>query len=111
MMPNHVINGRYLTMSNSWASHPYCTGEVRFNGGKQLLEVSDGNCWHEIQSNNSVMDLTLEVGTIVEWAKKKMQEELEIKEICKQHPGLADIKEQYEIFKVLCRPNKDEVTK
>lgn len=76
-------------------SNPYVgnngadAGMVRFNTSNQQLEAYDGSSWHLIANNESV-GLTHEAVEAIQWARAKIQEEAKLKELAKQHPGVAD---------------------
>ena len=64
-------------------------GMVRFNTSSQQLEAYDGSIWHRIANNENV-GLTHEAVEAIQWARAKIQEEAKLKELAKQHPGVAD---------------------
>lgn len=76
-------------------SNPYvgnngaAAGMVRFNTSNQQLEAYDGSIWHRIANNENV-GLTHEAVEAIQWARAKIQEEAKLKELAKQHPGVAD---------------------
>ena len=76
-------------------SNPYvgqngpAAGMVRFNTGNQQLEAYDGSIWHRI-ANNEHLGMTQEAVEAIQWARAKIQEEAKLKELAKQHPGVAD---------------------
>ena len=80
------------------------SGMVRYNdkvyGG--ALEVYDGNMWQQIGNGSVNVDLNENVKQTIVWAEKKMQEEVELKEMMERHPGLRDLHDKFEMMKVLC---------
>lgn len=73
-------------------------GEVIYTGGS--LYVWDGVCWTEISSGISV-GLDSNAETAIDWATKKMQEEKDLDEMCKEFPALAKARDQFEMVKAL----------
>jgi hypothetical protein len=72
----------YINMSNPSA------GMTRFNGNTQSLEVYDGHSWMTISSSVASVGLTGEAVSIMEWARKKMNEEAAIETLAREHPAI-----------------------
>ena len=72
-------------------------GEVRAINGQ--LKVFDGGVWNDIRTTAFVDDLDLK--TVVEWAKQKMEQELIEQRLAEQFPAFAKAKEKYELIKRL----------
>lgn len=72
----------YINMSNPSA------GMTRFNGNTQSFEVYDGSSWMVISSSVSSVGLTGEAVVIMEWARKKMNEEVAIEKLALEHPAI-----------------------
>jgi hypothetical protein len=104
-MINNIIGKGNIIVSHS-SSKPYISpgaqsaGMVRYNSNSQNMEVYDGIAWLQI-TNNVEVSLTGETEMLLEWAREKMLEERRIDELCKQHPGLAKARDNYELFKRL----------
>jgi len=67
-------------------------GEVRAINGQ--LKVFDGSAW--VQTVDSI-----DLGTVVDWAKQKMEQELREAEMAEQFPAFANTKENYELIRRL----------
>lgn len=101
--PGIVVSGGY--------GRPYISpgaqsaGMTRYNTSTQNMEVYDGNAWLTMSSSPSV---SLDVNTleVISWARTKMDEERNLKELMKQHPGLRDAYEKFELMKALCQDEK-----
>jgi hypothetical protein len=76
-------------------------GNIRFNTTTQSMEVYDGTNWIILYSGTAFLDLSYKTKEILKWAEKKMQEEQQLEEKCKQYPGLAKARDNYELFKKL----------
>lgn len=84
------------------------TGQVRYNGSSQWLEVYDGVAWHPINQSIS-MDLSPEVQETLRWAQQRREEEAELDQLCRDHPGLQDAREQFEIMRRLVKSESEKV--
>jgi hypothetical protein len=94
---NVVVSSGSIPYVSSNVSNPM-QGMVRINGTS--MEVFDNNHWITMASSAEI-GLSSEAEHILEWAREKMLEERRIDELCKQHPGLAKARDNYELFKRL----------
>lgn len=72
-------------------------GEVRAINGQ--LQVYDGSAFVPVHATSWVD--SIELGTVVEWAKQKMEHELREEEMARQFPAFAKAKENYEMIRRL----------
>ena len=72
----------YINMSNASA------GMTRWNGNTQSLEVYDGFSWITLSSNVASVGLTGEAVNILSWAKQKMEDEIMLEKLAKEHPAI-----------------------
>lgn len=99
-------NSEYLTVSST-TTPTYINnfngllgaGNMRFNTSTQNMEVYDGNNWIILTSGTSHLDVSFRTKEILRWAEKKMAEEAKLEEQCKQYPGLAKARDNFEMFK------------
>jgi hypothetical protein len=77
-------------------------GSVRFNTMNQSMEVYDGINWMTMQPSHATVELNYEAGAALDWAKQKMEEEKELLRLIEKHPGLKELRDQFEMMKVLC---------
>ena len=111
MIKGITSSSRYMAVSGGTAGSNYfnsfsgqtMVGQLRFNPATQSLEVYDGNTWQQLQSSFSSIGLTWDAEQAIEWAIKKKQEELELAELCKQHPAVAEAYERLQIIKALTK--------
>jgi hypothetical protein len=75
-------------------------GAVRYNPGSSLLEVYDGTSWQQYRDDSTV-DLANETKVTLDWARQKMLEEQNLKQLMERHPGLKDAHEKFEIMRIL----------
>lgn len=82
-------------------------GNVRFNTVSQALEIWDGNTWMLLASSYASVGLNQEAEELLDWAKRKRDQELHIEQLAAQHPGIRDLKEKLDIMLALV--DKDTV--
>ena len=76
-------------------------GQVRYNANSQGLEIFDGSVWQIWSSSIANIQLTPEAERILDWARQKMDEEQQLQERLKRHPGLKDAYEKFKIMDAL----------
>jgi hypothetical protein len=82
---------------------PNCTGQVRWNGTTKCFEVCDNNNssynggWMRIE-NTVQLNSDPQIQSVLEWAKKKMEEDKRIEQLVKKYPAVKDAKEKLEII-------------
>jgi|SRR6056297_1014499 len=72
-------------------------GEIRAVNGQ--LQVYNGAMFEPIETTAWVDDI--ELNTVVEWAKQKMEQEYREHELAEQFPAFAKAKENYETIRRL----------
>jgi hypothetical protein len=72
----------YINMSNPSA------GMTRFNGNTQSIEVYDGSSWMILSSSVASVSLTGEAVNILSWAKQKMEDEIMLEKLAREHPAI-----------------------
>ena len=81
---NHIVN----------PSGAQGVGNLRFNTNTQTMEVYDGNMWRPLNVNNPRLGLTPDAEAILDWARKKRDEEIEIDLLAAANPTIKDLLEQ-----------------
>ena len=93
------------------ASNPL-TGMIRINNTE--LEVFNGSSWQMISSSYATVSLDPETQDLLQWARKKRDEELEFESLAKDNPTINDlvnqIKEKQHQAKMVATLIKKEVT-
>jgi len=69
-------------------------GNIRFNTVNQSMEVYDGNGWILLQMGHVNVGLNAEAESILDWAKKKRDEEIEIDLLAAANPTVKNLLEQ-----------------
>ena len=72
-------------------------GEVRAVNGQ--LQVYNGSMFVPVHTTAWVD--SIELGTVVEWAKQKMEQELVEQQLAEQFPAFAKAKENYDMIRRL----------
>jgi hypothetical protein len=82
MIKGITQSGRYTVVSGGNVSHPYISpgsagaGMIRWNPNMNCMEVNDGNTWKMIDMGYASVGLTPEAESLLDWARKKRDEEL-----------------------------------
>lgn len=100
-----VVNGGntsvpYVPMN---ASNPI-QGMIRVNGTD--MQVFDGTTWIMMNTSYATVALSPTTEEVIDWARRKMQEEKDLHERMKQHPGLKSSWEQFKIMDILTLEEK-----
>lgn len=104
-----ITGGRYVVVNGGSASNPYISpgavgaGMMRYNPNMNCMEVNDGNNWQQLGMNYATVELDAQAQQLLDWAKKKMEEEQHLNELCKRYPGLERARSNFETFKRLVR--------
>ena len=88
-------------------------GNMRYNPNSQNIEVYDGSTWIILSSQHSTINLSDEAVTLLQWARKKRDEELNIELLAQTNSVIKDlvnqIKDKEEQIKVVQTLLKEEV--
>jgi len=97
MITNITANGNpLLWVSTGGSNMPHInmnapsSGMMRWNGNSNCIEVFDGsmNLWQQMYGKTADIQLSPVVQTIVDWANKKMAEELEWEKLAKTNDAV-----------------------
>lgn len=69
-------------------------GNMRYNTTNQNLEVFDGNNWVMINMSIPSIGLSGEAEMLLDWARKKRDEEQELERLAKSNPTIKDLTDQ-----------------
>jgi len=94
--------GKYIVVDGGMPSSTYINtnsgymnvGDMRFNPSQQRIEVYDGNHWVTLNSGHASVRLTSYAETVIDWAAKKMQEDMELEALSKSNATIADLVNQ-----------------
>jgi len=71
-------------------------GMMRFNGSTNNIEVYDGSVWITMESNHSTVELDSDTLSLLAWARKKKNEEMERDMLAVTNPAIKDLIKQIE---------------
>lgn len=115
MIKGIYSGGRYMQVNNGQPGTPSVynnnagssngsqsfTGQLRYNSSASGLEVFDGNMWQRMDSSVAQVGLNSIAEEALDWVRQKMQEEKDMYERMKRHPGLRDAYEKFKIMDAL----------
>ena len=88
-------------------------GNMRYNPNNQNIEVYDGSTWIILSAQHTNINLSDEAVSLLEWARKKRNEELERERLAETSPAIKDlvnqIKDKEEQIKIVQTLLKEEV--
>jgi len=117
MINNVMPTGRYMQVSGGSTStyiNNYSgsqgVGNMRYNTSSQRMEVFDGNNWTQLNMGSVSVGLNSEAESLLDWARKKRDEELAWESLAKENQAvkialenLNKAKEQLEVTAKLAR--------
>jgi hypothetical protein len=117
MIKSIMSSGRYMQISNT-SSSTYVNGysglqgvgNMRYNTSSQNMEVFDGNNWVMLNMSIPSIGLSTDAESLLDWAREKRNEEIELQELAKTHPSIKDLvndienkKDQIKMIKTLIK--------
>ena len=66
-------------------------GNMRYNPNNQNIEVYDGSTWIILSAHHANINLNTEAVSLLEWARKKRDEELERERLAETNPAIKDL--------------------
>ena len=121
MIKNLLTSGKYISVLGGGATNyinnytgAQGVGNLRFNTAIQTMEVYDGNSWIQLYMGNATVGLNDEAESLLDWAKKKRNEEMELEAFAENNPTVRDllntIKQKQEQITIVKALIKKEVT-
>lgn len=93
--------GQYIIVSNNMSStyiNGYSglqgVGNMRYNTSSQNMEVFDGNNWVMLSMSIPSIGLNGDAESLLDWAKKKRDEELELEKMANENIAIKDLVNQ-----------------
>jgi hypothetical protein len=109
----NVIGGSVTNYVNNYTG-AQGLGNMRFNTVNQGIEVYDGSSWMPLQMGHVNVGLNSRAEDLLDWAEKKMTEELELEVLANSNPTIKDlmetIKQKQEQISIVKALIKKEVT-
>lgn len=102
-MIKNITGGAGIQVDNGSYGFPYIPtnpnnpiqGMIRVNGND--LQTFDGSSWINLGGAYPSVSLNGITQSAIDWAHKKMQQEREIEQLAKTHPGVADLVEKMKL--------------
>jgi hypothetical protein len=66
-------------------------GNMRYNTSSQNMEVFDGNNWVMLNMSIPSIGLSTDAESLLDWAREKRNEELELQSLAQEHPSIKDL--------------------
>ena len=112
-----VIGGSATNYINNY-SGAQGVGNLRFNTTNQSMEVYDGNGWITLQMGHVNVGLSAEAELLLDWAKQKRHEELELEALAESNATVRDLlntvkqkQEQISIVRTLIKKEESVETR
>ena len=121
MIKNVIGQGKYINVSGGAVTNyvnnytgAQGLGNMRFNTVNQGIEVYDGNSWMHLQMEHVNVGLNAEAESLLDWARTKRNEELELEALAETNATIKDllntIKQKQEQISIVRTLIKKEVT-
>ena len=101
MIKNISGGGKYLIVSGGTSStyvNGYSgaqgVGNMRYNTNTQNIEIFDGNSWITMNSGYATVQLTSDAESLLDWARKKRDEEMSRELLAMSNPAIKDLLNQ-----------------
>ena len=104
MIKSILSSGRYMQITNT-SSSTYINGysglqgvgNMRYNTSSQNMEVFDGNNWVMLNMSIPSIGLSTDAESLLDWARQKRNEELELLNLAQTNTAIKDLTEQIKI--------------
>jgi hypothetical protein len=113
----NVIGGSVTNYVNNYTG-AQGLGNMRFNTVNQGIEVYDGSSWMPLQMGHVNVGLNSRAEDLLDWAEKKMTEELELEALANSNPTIRDLldtikqkQEQISIVRTLIKKEESVETR
>jgi len=86
--------GKYLQVTGGSPISTYVppgsqsAGMLRYNTSSCNMEVYDGSSWKELSTTYASVSMTSEAEALLDWARRKRDEEFQIEALAKEHPAI-----------------------
>jgi len=101
------------TYIGNYSNNAPGVGNMRYNPNNQNIEVYDGSTWIILSAHHTNINLSDEAVSLLQWARKKRDEELDIERLAQTNPVIKDlvnqIKDKEEQIKVVQTLLKEDV--
>lgn len=102
MISNITPSGKYIQVSGSgstyvsrsYNSNAKMVGDMMYDVDAQCIKVFDGGSWTTLASPSVSVGLNYEAESLLDWARKKRNEELEREQLAETNPAIKDLLSQ-----------------
>jgi hypothetical protein len=114
-----ITVGRYLTVTGAnttyvaknYGSSSGKIGDMMYDLDSQSIKVYDGVSWQQLHGSIPSIQLDGEAESLLNWARKKKQEEIHLETLAKNNPVVKDLvdqikqkEEQLRMVEILLKP-------
>ena len=92
--PSVIISGSTGSTYVNGYSGSQGVGNMRYNTSSQKMEVFDGTNWIMLNMGTASVGLSGEAEALLNWARVKRNEELELERLAEENPTIRDLVEQ-----------------
>ena len=118
-MIKSITVGRYLTVTGvnpayvakNYGSPNGKIGDMMYDLDTQSIKVYDGMSWQQLHGSIPSIQLDGEAESLLNWARKKKQEEIQLETLAKNNPVVKDLvdqikqkEEQLRMVEILLKP-------
>jgi hypothetical protein len=103
MIKGVTANGKYMQITGGSPLTCYFSpgaqgaGQMRYNTNSNVMEVWDGVAWKELSSGYTSVGLSSEAESLLDWARKKRDEEQYLETMSEKYPIIKDLKQQLDM--------------
>jgi len=83
--------GTYISKSYSPLTGSGKLGDMMYDFDNQCMKVFDGQQWQSMYGNHAIVGLTEDATMLLDWARHKRNEELELEKLAKEHTSVNDL--------------------
>jgi hypothetical protein len=82
------------TYIGNYSTNAPGVGNMRYNPNSQNIEVYDGSTWIILSAHHTNINLSDDAVSLLEWARKKRDEDLERERLAQTNPVIKDLVNQ-----------------
>jgi hypothetical protein len=99
-------SGRYITVTGgttstyvakTYNSNAKMVGDMMYDVDSQCIKVYDGSNWQPLYGSVATVELTYEAESLLDWARKKKDEEMLLEKQAQENPAIKDLVEQIKL--------------
>lgn len=105
MIKGITSTSKYLNIHGGYGGSTYISnssdlgvGNTRYNTALQRLEIYDGNKYIELSMPTVSVNLSPEAELLLDWAREKRNEELELERLALTNPAIKDLSDKVKLY-------------